>query len=244
MKGKYIALAGLLLAACTQTQGREFYLDRINRASSIEVMLKTTTKVANEEEPKSYKQEGNGFVVGHYLISRDHVTSRYSIPGWELTPYGSRQANIPLDRDSVLNEETFLDDLVLHSIYENKKDDVAIFDLSKTPELCKKYLNDLMTEDELYQGMRVYFSASPTGGNRNGYYKESHIVKLRDEEDVGFKGEDTFMIQETIIPGTSGKPLWYNNKIVGVAHYFWKQMSGWGFMDNYIQEIKKYESNR
>ena len=244
MKGKYIALAGLLLASCAQTQDKEFYLDRINRASSIEVMLNTVTKVANEE-PTTYEKTGNGFVVGEYIFSRDHVTSRYSVPKYRLTPYGNERKDFPLDREAVLNEETFLDDLVLHSVYENDDDDVAIFDLSKQPELCEKYCNDLtlddlMTEDELYQGMRVYFSASP-GVNRNGYYKESHIVKLRDEEDKGGPGEDSFMIQEIIIPGTSGKPLWHENKIIGVAHYFWRQMSGWGFTDLYIKQIKKYE---
>ena len=239
--GLFVLLA---MTACAQTQGKDFYQDRINRASSIEVMLNTVTKVANEE-PTNYEQEGNGFVVDHYVLSRDHVTSRYSVPKWQMTPYGPRQVSISLDRDSVLGEETFLDDLVLHSVYEDDENDVAVFDLSKQPELCEKYCNDLtlddlMTEDELYQGMRVYFSASP-GVNRNGYYKESHIVKLRDEEDKGGPGEDSFMIQEIIIPGTSGKPLWHNDKIIGVAHYWWRQMSGWGFTDLYIKQIKKYE---
>ena len=84
MKGKYLALAGMLLASCAQTQGREFYEDRINRASSIEVRLKTVTKV-NES---TYEQDGFGFVLGNYVFSRDHVTSRYSVPRLQMSPYG------------------------------------------------------------------------------------------------------------------------------------------------------------
>ena len=245
MKGKYVALAGMLIASCTQVSDKEFYQDRINRASSIEVRLKTVTKV-NES---TYEQDGFGFVVGHYVFSRDHVTSRYSVPRLQMSPYGFQEVKVPLDRDSISSEETSIDDLVLHSVYESNEDDVAVFDLSKQPELCKKYcndltLNDLMTEDELYQGMRVYFSASPTGGDRTEYYKESHIVKLRDEVDKDSIAKDTFIIQEVIIPGTSGKPLWHKDKIIGVAHYFWKQMGGFGFTDNYIREINKYESKQ
>ena len=245
MKGKYIALAGLLLASCVQTQGRDFYLDRINRASSIEVHLNTVTKVANEE-PTTYEKKGNGFVFGHYVFSRNHVTSRYSIKEWQFTPRGLQEVDVPLNRDSVLSEQTFLDDLVLHSVYESNEDDIAIFDLSKNKNLCNKYCNhlsldDLMTEDELYQGMEVYWMGNPRG--INDFYKESRISKLKDEKDEDTIYENTFMIQDPIIPGTSGKPLWHNDKIIGVAHYFWEDMSGWGFMSNYIEIIKEYEND-
>ena len=234
-------LSGMLLAACNQVPGKDFYADRMDKISSIEVLLKTVTQVAGKEEPIEHQKIGNGFVVGNYVFSRDHVTSKHYLNKLQ-SPYGVVKVEF---QNPVLSEQTFLDDLVLHSVYENIEDDVAIFDLSKQPELCEKYCNDLtlddlMTSDELYQGMRVYYNASP-GGKRSGYYKESHITKLRDEADIGTSAENSFMIQEIIIPGTSGKPLWSDSKIIGATHYVWNHMGGFGFMDKYIEEIEKYE---
>lgn len=236
-----------LIGGCVgvpEERGREFYLDRINRASSIEVMLNTVTKVTEGEELATYEKEGSGFVVGNYVFSRDHITSRYYISTTQISPFSPpREVKVPLDRDTVINEETFLDEKVLYSVYESDEDDVAIFDLSKQPELCEKYCNnrtlgDLMTEDELYQGMRVYWL-----GQVSGFYKESHITNLRDEEGKGTKYEDTFLTQERSIGGTSGKPLWHKDKIIGIASYLWKGMGGFGFMDNYIEVIEEYEEN-
>lgn len=222
-----------MLAGCTGEKGREFYQNRIDRISEIEVILETETKLEGVENP--YKKEGNGFVVGNYVLSRDHVTSGYFLNGEDL------------DRSLVAEETTSLDGQILYPVIERREDDVSIFDLSKTPELCKKYCNDLdfddlMTEDELYLGMRVYFNASPKG--INGFYKESHISKLRPEVYKGTRKEDSFMIQDKIISGTSGKPLCHNGRIVGVAHYGWNEMGGFGVMDNYIDTIKEYENRK
>ncbi|KKL81461.1 hypothetical protein LCGC14_1994570, partial [marine sediment metagenome] len=242
MKGRYIVLSGMLLAACNQVPGKDFYADRMDKISSIEVLLKTVTQVAGKEEPIEHQKIGNGFVVGNYVFSRDHVTSKHYLNKLQ-SPYGVVKVEF---QNPVLSEQTFLDDLVLHSVYESNEDDIAIFDLSKNKNLCNKYCNhlsldDLMTEDELYQGMEVYWMGNPRG--INDFYKESRISKLKDEKDEDTIYENTFMIQDPIIPGTSGKPLWHNDKIIGVAHYFWEDMSGWGFMSNYIEIIKEYEND-
>lgn len=233
------------IGTMVEERGRDFYAERINRDSSIEAMLITITILADEKST-TYEKNGSGFVIGHYIISRDHVTSQYSVLEWRLTPYGSKQTEIPLNRELVSDEQTFLDEKILYPVIERKEDDLAIFDLSKTPELCEKYCNDLtlddlMTEDKLYQGMEVYWVGSPEG-NR-GFYKESHISKLRDENDEDSPVEDTFMIQYQVIKGTSGRPIWSGNKIAGVFHYVWNGMTGIGFMDPYITEIKKYEND-
>ena len=246
---KITSLIVPLIAGCAMTEerGKDFYDSRIESISKIEVTLRTVTKVSNAEEPQIYEQEGNGFVVGHYLISRDHVTSRYAVPGWQLTPYGPRQAKMSLNRKSILSELTYLDDIALHPVAENPKNDIAIFDLSKTPKLCEKYCNDLnldifMKGESLYRGMKVYWMGSP--GGRIGFYRESQITKLRDEKDKGTNTEHSFMLQDHIIPGTSGKPIWSGNKIVGISHYVWKGLAGIGFMGPYLSRIKKYENDR
>jgi len=244
---KSLGIATVLLAlnGCAGTErDKDFYNERINRASNIEVLLKTVTKVSGEEEPGSYDQEGNGFVIGKYLFSRDHVTSRYKVPGVQVTEFGIRYGNIPLDRSTVISEQTFLDDIPLYPIIENQDSDVSIFDLSKDSELCKKYCNNLnldnlIKEDEIYKGMRVHWKGSPQG--RDGFYRESHVANLREEQDKGKWSYDTFMINDTIVKGTSGKPIWHKDKIIGISHYVWNQMGGIGFMDNYIKSIKKYE---
>jgi len=206
-----------------------------------EVALKTITKTPKEGGPRALENEGAGFVLGNYLLTRDHVTSTYSID--YQTSFVKVQEVI--DRKNMVSELTFLDGVALVPIIERPEDDVAIFDLSKTPKLCEKYCNnltldDLMTEGELYQGMRVYWVGNPL--NVNGFYRESHIAKIRGKEDRGTDKEDTFIMNNEIIPGTSGKPIWHADKIVGVVHFYWNGMGGAGFMDNYIKEIKKYES--
>jgi len=221
---------------------KAFYEQRIKRTSDIEVVLKTITSVTKGEDQTNYTSEGSGFVVGHYLFSRDHVTSKYSL-GTMRTAFGV--VNLELDRDTMDNETTFLDGLALHSVYESREDDVAIFDLSKQDELCKRYCNDLtlddlMKESELYIGMRVHWVGRPQG--RDGYYRESHVTKLREEEKKGTIYQDTFVLNDPLIPGTSGKPIWGEDRIVGVAHYRWGGLAGLGFMDNYIREIERYEN--
>ena len=80
MKLRSLLLAGILLAG--YATDKEFYQERIDRDSNIEVRLKTVTKVAMEEEPKTFDQSGYGFVVGKYIYSREHVTSKASLSGW------------------------------------------------------------------------------------------------------------------------------------------------------------------
>ncbi len=249
MKGKHIALAGLLLSACAQTQGRDFYEDRIKDISDILVTLNTYTKAVNpneKEEPFSHEKKGSGFVVGNYVFTADHVVSRYVLK--YPTPYGP--ASYELDR---IEEKTFIDDLQIHPVMENREKDIAIFDLKQTPELCKTYCNDLTLEDiasseELYQGLNVYWMASPQ--LRGTFYRSSHVASIREVQD--FKEDDvenflgnSFSLNIGFRSGTSGKPVWAEingkTKIVGVGHY---QLDGLGFaklMDEYIEIIKEYE---
>ena len=227
------------LLGCAGSRGRDFYTERINRISDIEVILNTETRFSDN----IFEAKGNGFVLGHYVLSRDHVTSKYDYQ--MATPYGMRI--FPLDRKTMEEETTSIDGIVLHPVIERVEDDLAIFDLSKTPELCKKYCNDLtfddlMTSDELYKGMDVYWVGNPM--NRPGFYRESIISNLKDEADKGTPAENTFMLQDPVVPGTSGKPIWSGNKIVGVAHYVWQNMAGIGFMDPYLERIQAYENDR
>ena len=142
-------------------------------------------------------------------------------------------------------------DLVpLYSVIQDKKSDVAIFDLSKTPKLCKKYCNnlsldDLMTKNKLYPGMKVFWDGSPN--LKNGFYRESQITTLGIRNLTNYKIKNSFLIQDKVISGTSGKPLWNDDdglKIVGAAKYAWNSFGGFGFMDSYIRAIKKYESSK
>ena len=253
MKGKYIALAGLLLAACTQTQGRDFYADRIDKISDIEVVLNTYTKAINpnnENEPDSFEKPGYGFVVGNYVFTVDHVVSRYSTNYY--TPSFGR-IKVKLDR---IDEKTFIDDFQIHPVVEVRQKDMAIFDLRKTEELCEIYCNDLTlddiaTSDELYKGMEVFWMASPQ--LRGDFYRRSHISSIKEVKGYGDEDgmenflDNSFSLNIGFRKGTSGKPIWAEidgrTKIVGVGHY---QLEGLGYaklMDEYIEEIKKYEKN-
>ncbi len=243
---KIAALMVPLIAGCAMAEerGREFYDSRIERISKIEVILKTITKVPGGDETVSHETTGNAFIVGDYLLSRDHVTSKYSF-GRMRTPFGI--IDMPVDRDTMISEKTYLNGVELHPVIENKENDISIFDLRKTPKLCEKYCNDLtldifMKGESLYRGMKVYWMGSPQG--RTGFYRESQIAKLRDEKDKDTNTEHSFMLQDSVIPGTSGKPIWSGDKIIGVAHYVWNGLAGIGFMGPYLERIEKYESGR
>ncbi len=249
MKGKHIALAGLLLSACAQTQGRDFYADRISKISDIEVILNTYTKTINpneKEEPFSHEKKGSGFVVGNYVFTVDHVVSKHSIT--YPTPYGP--ATYELDR---IDEKTFIDELQVHPVIEDRQKDIAIFDLRKTEELCEIYCNDLTLEDiasseELYPGLKVYWMASPQ--LRGTFYRSSHVASIREVRDYNEEGvekflDNSFSLNIGFRSGTSGKPVWAEingkTKIVGVGHF---QLDGLGFaklMDEYIEIINEYE---
>ena len=218
----------------------EFYLDRISQIESIDVDIVTTTTMENDAEATI---PGAGFIFGHYLFTLDHVTSRYSFQTQVNTPFGMQTKTFPIDRDKIKSEITTLDDRVLYPVIEDQESDIAIFDLSKDELLCNTYCNDLteedlMLEEDLYKGQEVYWIGSPK--SLDGYYKESRISLLRDEVDEG-KYEGTYMLQHTIIPGSSGKPVWSNGKITGVAQYIWQSHAGVKFMDKYLDEIKDYE---
>ena len=246
MKGKWIALAGLLVATCTPLQGRDFYIDRIGEISNIEIVLNTETKAVNpsdEDEPNSYESKGNGFVVGNYVLTVDHVVSKYSTTF--PTPFGPYTKE--LDR---IEEKTFIDDLQIHPVVESRQKDLAIFDLTKTPELCERYCNDLTleniaTSEELYVGMKVYWMASQQ--LRVNFYRSTHIAPIREvkglEED-GIKDflDNSFSLNVAFRSGTSGKPIWSGDKIVGVGHYQLDELGYSKLMDEYVEAIKKYES--
>lgn len=84
---KRILATTLLLSLLGCTEDREFYGKRIERASQIEVELKTITKATGDEEPKEYRHSGYGFIVGNYLFTVDHVVSTYSVT--YRTPLGT-----------------------------------------------------------------------------------------------------------------------------------------------------------
>ena len=236
-------LVPLLGAANAEERGRDFYADRIERASKIDVTLRTETRVASDDEPERHTHEGQGFVVGKYIFSKDHVTSRYHVPEYQFTPMGPRKINVPLDRETVISEQTFLDGIALFPVIEDKENDVSIFDLSKTPELCKTYCNDLTKDDlllkkDLYRGMRVFWVGNPQGNE--GFYKEGFISSKNSPFQT-----NTFMIQQELVAGTSGKPIWTeseNPKIIGAADHVFSSMGGWSYMDNYVQAIEEYEN--
>lgn len=225
---------------------KDFYRQRIERAQSLDLTLRTDTKIAYGEEPQTSTQIGGGFVIGKYIFSKDHVVSKQWINIPVMSQFGLRTRRIKLDRERVIEEMTFLDDIALYSVVEDKPRDIAIFDLSKTPKLCERYCNDfslddLLTENQLYKGMRVYWVGSPR--DNPGFYRESHISILRRETDEDTEHQETYMINNHLIPGSSGKPIWHNDKIVGVADHYWQGLGGVTFMDEYIEEVKKYEQN-
>lgn len=221
----------------------ELYEARINATASIEVILKTVAKVefgySNELGIKELK--GDGFVVGNYVLTLDHVVSVYE----------RDYSNIEVIE--ILDEKTHLDGTALHEVINDEEVDIGVFDLSKTPELCKKYCNDLtiddlMTSDELKVGMMVYWNESP--GNLQGIHRKSYISK-KDENPL----PTSFAVGTYIMPGTSGIPVWYydesttKQKIVGVVQYLSPDPQNYtydvlGFakyMDDFIEEIRKYE---
>ena len=248
---KILLTTGVLasLLGCASQRNEEFYKDRVQRISDIEVVLNTKTKAVNsddKDEPYSFENEGNGFVVGNYVFTADHVVSRHSVT--YPTPFGP--ASYELNR---IEERTFIGDTRINPIIEDRKKDVAIFDLSKTPELCKKYCNELTLKDittsgGLYNGMEVFWMASPN--LRGNFYRSSHISSIRevkgyDEEGAKDFLDNSFSLNHPFLTGTSGKPIWSSvkgkNKIIGVGHY---RLNGLGYaklMDEYVEAIKKYE---
>ena len=238
-----------LLGCASLDRDKEFYKDRVQRILDTEVVLNTKTKAINpndEEKPYSYETTGNGFVVGNYVFTAEHVVSRYSIT--YPTPFGPYTEE--LDK---IEERTFIDDIQINPIIEDRKKDVAIFDLSKTPKLCKKYCNgltlkDIVTSGELYNGMEVFWMASPD--LRGDFYRSSHISSIREVKGYEEKGikdflDNSFSINIAFRNGTSGKPLWsYEGdklKVVGVGHYNLDELGYAKLMDEYVEAIKKYE---
>ena len=227
---------------------KEFYSRRQENISKIEIALKKVTKAVNPKnpnEPISYESKGRGFVVGKYIFTADHIASMYYI-------YSEPESTFTLINR--IAETTFLDEIALAEVVNDRSKDIAIFDLSKTPELCKKYCNnltldDLMTSDRLYIGMRVFWNGNP--GLQDNVYRESSISRfIRKGDSFAGLGEEfkhSFLINEPVIRGDSGSAVWHydghKNYIIGVATFVWNGLGGIKFMDEYVEAVKKYEKD-
>jgi len=236
---------------------KEFYSRRLEEISKIEVTLKTVTKAVdpkNPSEPVSYDLTGRGFVVGKYIFTADHIASIYYT-------YSIQESTLILINR--ISESTFLDEIALAEVVNDPTNDIAIFDLSKTPELCKRYCNnltldDLMTSDKLYTGMRVFWNGNPL--LKEGFYRESIISKIVKEvssfpigNNSSISIKNAFFTQDAVARGTSGSAIWHydghKNYIVGTAVIFWPLLpfphvfGGIKSMDDYITTIKKYEKD-
>lgn len=106
-------------------------------------------------------------------------------------------------------------------------------------------LEDIAKSNGLYGGMDVYWIGGPQ--MRGEFYRTSHITSIRevkgytDEDGIKDFLDNSFTINTGLKDGTSGKPIWSGNKIIGVAHY---RLDGLGYMklmDEFIEVINDYE---
>lgn len=218
---------------------RNFYEKRVEEISKIEVDLETTLITDSD----TLKIEGRGFVVGDYILSLDHVTSRYdrNIPG----PFGYLHQKV-----NRILEKTTIDGMVLEPIVEDSTTDVSIFYLRNNTKLKHKYSNNLSIDDlasskELYTGMDVFWNGNPFG--HPDRYNEGIVSKVQDDGPSP-KFKKSFYINQRVIPGTSGTPVWHfdgkRNKIIGVAQFSINHtnFSGIKYMDEYIEKIKEHQN--
>lgn len=252
----YAVALGILASACaTQIKPREFYQNRISDISATQIDLDTITIMPGVEEPISYTREGGRGELyktqkGCYGLTKDHVVSTYTIQERVFTPYGPQMMEFLLDRDEVISEITYLDDIPLIEIVSRREDDIAVF---KLPTELEHYCNDLtldnvLTKDQLYPGMRVFW-------NGQERYRESHIIKLLNPEDTKKVEDnldasvgDTFMINTNFINKSSGTYVQteIDDKIyrIGLVTYNSRGLGGVAFMDPFIEVIKQFEAKQ
>jgi len=245
MKKTILPLVMASLISCTSP--KDFYKNRINETSKIEVSLETHLKERVGDEPVTSKSTGRGYVIGEYVFTADHITSEYMR---RVNLFGNT-FHSTIER---IEEKTFLDNHYLHPVIEDKESDVAIFDLKKTPILCEKYCNklsldDLLTSEDLYQGMKIFWNAYPA--EKDGFYRESIITgigQVEDYSEIGLSDDylsNSFSINTFFVGGDSGNPIWAEkdgkNYVVGTAHYLLYGMGFVKLMDEYVDAIKEYE---
>lgn len=189
-------------------------LEMITNSMDIVYAHRTDTIVPKDDKgPTTYEQEGTGFVVGKKYITLDHVTSKYEVKtvlGPGMTFY------MGINRNKI-KETTYIDGVALKSIVEDPKTDVAIFDLSKSPDLCKRICNEgIETDTDIYIGMPIYWIGNPDMGGRTFRYGKISRLDIPPNAKKE-RYADGFGINTYTIAGSSGSPV-FNTKgqLIGV----------------------------
>ena len=256
MKKNLEAILGLALSvsACEgvpeeNVSERKFYETRISDISKNLVALTTSLdkyKDNGEKDGETFSWMGRGFVIGKKVFTLDHVVSKYTFE--YRVPFGGFMIE-RINRERI-KEDTYLEGIKLHPLIEDNERDVAVFDLSKTLELCEKYCNDLTLEEVvvrkegIYPGMRVFWSGNPR--NYGNFYNEAMVSRNYEDEIQDKSSQESFYINMWLIPGDSGTPIYTEingrNKIAGVAQRTWQGLGGIKFMDEFAKIIQEREN--
>ncbi len=214
----------------------------LQQISNAIITLRTETMFETQNGKRAlHVLEGSGVVVGdRFVLTVEHSVSQHEIV--IQTPFGKYKSPV-----KKVSEENFVvwegKNYPLRIVYENKLDDVALFEL---PPLVRppSFPYTFGNSDDLRVGNYIYVVGNPLNLGVN--VREGIVSAMKAPtqiSEIDAKGENAFMVSNGLMPGDSGTPVIAirdgNYELVGLSQgtFLGGTRLGWVIRINVIREL-------